>query len=120
MAVKATEAPPPLPTNISFASDVVPIFSKGEYPDGRKVSNQGILPFEVQYVEKPGDKKFATKPTDYITGIPTVYNADTLGIRPDLVKRKIESWAEFRRKGMFAGPRTSRCPKALPSRGSSR
>lgn len=74
---------------------VVPIFSKGEYPDGRKVSTQGILPFEVQYVEKPGDKKFAAKPTDYITGIPTVYNADTLGIRPDLAKRKIESWAEL-------------------------
>jgi putative spermidine/putrescine transport system substrate-binding protein len=80
---------------IKLWDKVVPIFSKGEYPDGRKVSNQGILPFEVQYVEKPGDKKFATKPTDYITGIPTVYNADTLGIRPDLVKRKIESWAEL-------------------------
>jgi hypothetical protein len=80
---------------IKLWDKVVPIFSKGEYPDGRKVSNQGILPFEVQYIEKPGDKKFATKPTDYITGIPTVYNADTLGIRPDLVKRKIESWAEL-------------------------
>jgi putative spermidine/putrescine transport system substrate-binding protein len=27
--------------------------------------------------------------------IPTVYNADTLGIRPDLIKRPIESWAEL-------------------------
>jgi putative spermidine/putrescine transport system substrate-binding protein len=74
---------------------VVPIFSKGEYPDGRKVSAQGTLPYKVQYLEKPGDKKFATKPTDYINGIPTVYNADTLGMRPDLVKRKIDSWAEL-------------------------
>jgi len=80
---------------IKLWDKVVPIFTKGEYPDGRKVSNQGILPFEVQYIEKPGDKKFATKPTGYATGIPTVYNADTLGIRPDLVKRKIESWAEL-------------------------
>lgn len=80
---------------IKLWDKVVPIFSKGEYPDGRKVSTQGVLPFEVQYLEKPGDKKFATKPTEYITGIPTVYNADTLGIRPDLAKRKIESWAEL-------------------------
>ena len=49
----------------------------------------------MQYVEKPGDKKFATKPTGYATAIPTVYNTDTLGFRPDLVKRKIESWAEL-------------------------
>jgi putative spermidine/putrescine transport system substrate-binding protein len=27
--------------------------------------------------------------------IPTVYNADTLGIRPDLIKRPIESWGEL-------------------------
>ena len=80
---------------IKLWDKVVPIFTKGEYPDGKKVSTQGVLPFEVQYIEKPGDKKFATKPTDYITGIPTVYNADTLGIRPDLVKRKIDSWAEL-------------------------
>lgn len=80
---------------IKLWDKVVPIFTKGEYPDGKKVSTQGVLPFEVQYIEKPGDKKFATKPTGYATGIPTVYNADTLGIRPDLVKRKIESWSEL-------------------------
>jgi putative spermidine/putrescine transport system substrate-binding protein len=80
---------------IKLWDKVVPIFTKGQYPDGRKVSTQGVLPFEVQYIEKPGDKKFATKPTGFATGIPTVYNADTLGIRPDLVKRKVESWAEL-------------------------
>ena len=30
-----------------------------------------------------------------MTLIPTVYNADTLGIRPDLIKRPIESWKEL-------------------------
>ena len=80
---------------VKWWDKVVPIFTKGEYPDGRKVSTQGCSPFEVQYVEKPGDKKFATKPTRYANGVPTVYNADTLGIRPDLVKRKVESWAEL-------------------------
>ncbi len=74
---------------------VVPIFTKGEYPDGRKVSNQGTLPYKVQYIESRGAKKFATGPTDLATGIPTVFNADTLGIRPDLIKRPIERWSEL-------------------------
>ncbi len=30
-----------------------------------------------------------------MTLIPTIYNADTLGIRPDLISRPIESWAEL-------------------------
>ena len=30
-----------------------------------------------------------------MTLIPTVYNADTLGIRPDLIKRPINSWSEL-------------------------
>ncbi|MEM8717114.1 MAG: extracellular solute-binding protein, partial [Cyanobacteria bacterium P01_G01_bin.4] len=33
--------------------------------------------------------------TEFMTAIPTVYNADTLGIRPDLINRPIESWAEL-------------------------
>ena len=74
---------------------VVPIFTKGEYPDGRKVSTQGILPYEVQYVDGPDATEFADGPTGWATGIPTVYNADTLGIRPDLLGREIESWAEL-------------------------
>ena len=74
---------------------VVPIFTKGEYPDGRKVSNQGTLPYKVQYVESKDAKTFAKKPTGLATGIPTVFNADTLGMRPDLVKREITSWAEL-------------------------
>src|SRR5579864_1293789 len=36
----------------------VPLFTKGEYPDGRKVSAQGTLPYKVQYLEKDG-KTFA-------------------------------------------------------------
>jgi len=74
---------------------VVPIFTKGEYPDGRKVSRQGVLPFKVQYVDNPESKKFAKDQTRWATAIPTVYNADTLGIRPDLVKRPIEHWHEL-------------------------
>jgi putative spermidine/putrescine transport system substrate-binding protein len=73
----------------------VPIFSKGEYPDGRKVSAQGTLPYKVQYLESPTAKTFAKQPTELLSGVPTVYNADTLGIRPDLLHRPIERWGEL-------------------------
>jgi putative spermidine/putrescine transport system substrate-binding protein len=74
---------------------VVPIFTKGEYPDARKVSNQGCLPYEVQYLASPDAREFNDGPTDWATGIPTVYNADTLGIRPDVINRPIEHWHEL-------------------------
>jgi putative spermidine/putrescine transport system substrate-binding protein len=74
---------------------VVPIFTKGTYPDGKEVSRQGINPYEVQYVDGPGATEFAAGPTEWATAIPTVYNADTLGIRPDQLGRDIESWSEL-------------------------
>lgn len=73
----------------------VPVFTKGQYPDGRKVSAQGTLPYKVQYVDSKQPKAFAKAPTDLITGVPIVYNADTLGIRPDKISRRIESWSEI-------------------------
>jgi putative spermidine/putrescine transport system substrate-binding protein len=47
------------------------------------------------YLEGEKSKKFSATPTQFMTLIPTVYNADTLGIRPDLIKRPITSWAEL-------------------------
>jgi len=73
----------------------VPIFTKGEYPDGRPVSPQGTLPYKVQYLESRDAKTFAKHPTDLLSGVPTVFNADTLGIRPDLIHRPIEHWYEL-------------------------
>jgi putative spermidine/putrescine transport system substrate-binding protein len=49
----------------------------------------------VFYLEAQNAKTFSPSPTQWITLIPTVYNADTLGIRPDLIKRPIESWKEL-------------------------
>ena len=34
-------------------------------------------------------------PSEWLTGIPTITNADTLGIRPDLVERPVTSWADL-------------------------
>lgn len=78
-----------------YWDQVVPIFTKGEYPDGRKVSTQGTLPYEVQYLDEKMGTTFHDGPTEWASGIPTVFNADTLGIRPDLVGRPIEHWHEL-------------------------
>ncbi len=74
----------------------IPVFTKGEYPDGRKASRQGVMPLNVLYaVNAQGDKVTDGTPTEWLTGMPTITNADTLGVRPDLVERPITSWADL-------------------------
>ena len=75
--------------------NITPIFTKGELPNGKKIGDQGTAPKKVMFVEGEGSTKFSATPTQWVTLIPTVYNADTLGIRPDLIKRPINSWAEL-------------------------
>ena len=74
---------------------IVPIFREGKYADGKDVSQQGTMPFKVQFVETAGSKSFAKNPTELATMLPTIFNADTLGVRPDLSGRNISSWAEL-------------------------
>src|SRR5437762_4354669 len=76
-------------------ANVTPVFTKGPLPSGKKIGDQGTAPWKVLYLEGANSKKFSTTPTEFVTLIPTVYNADTLGIRPDLIKRPISSWAEL-------------------------
>ena len=74
----------------------IPLLTKGEYPDGRKAPQQGITPTMILYATGPdGQKVTGGTPTEFLTGIPTVTNGDTLGIRPDLVGREIDSWADL-------------------------
>ena len=79
---------------IKNADKITSLFTKGEVA-GKKVGDQGTAPKKVMYLESPSAKRFASAPTQFMTLIPTVYNADTLGIRPDLIKRPINSWAEL-------------------------
>lgn len=79
---------------IKNADKITTLFTKGEV-GGKKVGDQGTAPKKVMYVDKPDSKTFSSSPTQFMTLIPTVYNADTLGIRPDLIKRPIESWKEL-------------------------
>src|SRR3954462_2573612 len=75
--------------------NITPVFTKGQTPGGKKIGGQGTAPWKVLYLEGKDSKKFATSATEFVTLIPTVYNADTLGIRPDIIKRPISSWAEL-------------------------
>ncbi len=79
---------------IKYADKITPVFTKGEVA-GKKIGDQGTAPKKVFYLEAPTSTKFAASPTQWITLIPTTYNADTLGIRPDLIKRPINSWSEL-------------------------
>ena len=80
---------------IKLFDKITPVFTKGELPNGKKIGDQGTAPKKVMFLEGEKSTKFAKSPTEWATLIPTVYNADTLGIRPDLIKRPIASWAEL-------------------------
>ncbi|WP_155094526.1 ABC transporter substrate-binding protein [Paracoccus aestuariivivens] len=71
----------------------------GIFKDGKltpeSVIAQGTAPHTVGFVEGPDSKAFAKEQTQWMTLIPTIYNADTLGIRPDLIGRPITSWTEL-------------------------
>jgi putative spermidine/putrescine transport system substrate-binding protein len=74
---------------------ITPVFTKGTLPDGKRIGDQGTAPKKVMFLEGESSTKFADSPTRWATLIPTVYNADTLGIRPDLIKRPINNWKEL-------------------------
>jgi putative spermidine/putrescine transport system substrate-binding protein len=78
-----------------YWDQTIPLFTKGEYPNGSEAPQQGITPTMILYAtDGTGQKVTGGTPTEWLTGIPTVTNGDTLGIRPDLVGRKIDSWAD--------------------------
>ncbi|WP_085027587.1 ABC transporter substrate-binding protein [Ensifer aridi] len=79
---------------IKYYDKIVPLFIDGKLkPDS--VVAQGTAPHTVGFVDAQDSKTFAKEPTQWMTLIPTIYNADTLGIRPDLVGRDITTWADI-------------------------
>ncbi len=73
---------------------IVGIFRDGKLTPESTIA-QGTAPHSVGFVEGPGGKSFVDNESGWMTLIPTIYNADTLGIRPDLIGRPIESWTEL-------------------------
>ncbi|MEM9212902.1 MAG: extracellular solute-binding protein [Cyanobacteria bacterium P01_F01_bin.150] len=74
---------------------IVPFFTTGKFEGMPVEKSQGTAPYKVMYLQGADSTEFSTTPTDYATLIPFQYNADTLGYRPDLVGRTIESWGEL-------------------------
>lgn len=79
---------------VKNADKITPLFTLGEVA-GKQVGDQGTAPKKVMFLEGANSKVFSSTPTEFMTLIPTTYNADTLGIRPDLIGRSIESWSEL-------------------------
>ncbi|WP_238364752.1 ABC transporter substrate-binding protein [Mesobacterium pallidum] len=87
-----------MPLNVAdykYWDKTVPLFTKGEYASGEKASLQGYAPIKAQYYTDETGSEYSLEPTEWLVGVPLYYNADTLGIRPDLIGRPIESWAEL-------------------------
>jgi len=81
-------------SRLTYYDKIVPLFKTGKLlPDS--VIAQGTAPHTVGFVEGPDSTTFAAGETGWFTMVPTIYNADTLGIRPDLVGRDITSWADI-------------------------
>jgi putative spermidine/putrescine transport system substrate-binding protein len=79
---------------IKNVDKIVPLFLNGKLKPDSAVA-QGTAPHTVGFVEGKDSTKFAKSQTQWMTMIPTIYNADTLGIRPDLVGRPITSWKDI-------------------------
>ena len=86
------------PINVSKITDwdkIVPFFTTGKFEGLPVETSQGTAPYRVMYLTGAESAEFSATPTDFATLIPFQYNADTLGYRPDLVGRNIESWGEL-------------------------
>ena len=82
-------------SKFKYWDQTIPLFTKGEYPDGRKAPQQGVTPTMILYAtDATGQKSTGGTPSEWLTGLPTVTNGDTLGVRPDLLGRKVDSWAD--------------------------
>jgi putative spermidine/putrescine transport system substrate-binding protein len=81
-------------SKIKEFDNFLPIFTKGEY-EGKKVSYQGIPAYQVMYVSDASATKIVTGEGPHVSFLPQVYNADSIGYRPDLIGHPITQWKEL-------------------------
>jgi hypothetical protein len=74
--------------------NILPIFTKGEL-EGHKIPREGISPYEAMYIAKPADTELHDGVTDWMTFLPQVYNADSIGYRRDLVGHEVTEWKDL-------------------------
>jgi len=82
-------------SKITAWDQIVSFFTTGKYEGMPVETSQGTAPYRVMYLTGADSSEFSSTPTDFATLIPFQYNADTLGYRPDLVGRPIETWGEL-------------------------
>ena len=73
---------------------IVGIFRDGKLTPESEIA-QGTAPHTVGFTSGPDGTDFVQEESGWMTLIPTIYNADTLGIRPDLIGRPINNWSEL-------------------------
>ena len=104
--------------------NILPIFTKGAI-SGKVVSRQGISPYEAMYISKPDATELHEGVTEWATFLPQVYNADSMGYRPDLIKKpdhRVEGTDQSRIQGQGRDPGRARhrhhgCGAVLRERG---
>lgn len=72
----------------------LPIFTKGEL-EGSKIADQGISPYAALYLEGQDSTELHDGVSDWMTNVPQVYNADSIGYRPDLLDHPVTEWKDL-------------------------
>jgi putative spermidine/putrescine transport system substrate-binding protein len=81
-------------SRIANYDKIVGIFRNGLLTPESTIA-QGTAPHTVGFTSGPNGTDFVQEESGWMTLIPTIYNADTLGIRPDLIGRPISKWSEL-------------------------
>ncbi|UWQ19082.1 PotD/PotF family extracellular solute-binding protein [Jannaschia sp. M317] len=81
-------------SRIANYDKIVGIFRNGKLTPTSTIA-QGTAPHTVGFTSGPNGTEFVQEESGWMTLIPTIYNADTLGIRPDLIGRPINNWSEL-------------------------
>ena len=81
-------------SKIANYDKIVGIFRNGKLTPDSEIA-QGTAPHTVGFTTGPDGTEFVQEESGWMTLIPTIYNADTLGIRPDLIGRPIKNWSEL-------------------------
>ncbi|WP_439149774.1 ABC transporter substrate-binding protein [Sulfitobacter sp.] len=81
-------------TKLTNYDKIVGIFRDGKLTPESTIA-QGTAPHTVGFTSGQNGTDFVDEESGWMTLIPTIYNADTLGIRPDLIGRPISKWSEL-------------------------
>ncbi|MCP4687698.1 MAG: extracellular solute-binding protein [Desulfobacterales bacterium] len=76
---------------LAHVDNLSPVFTHGGL-GGRRLSRQGGAPMANTWLQSPQTLELAESPTDWMAAVPTVFNADTLGVRPDRITKPVAHW----------------------------